>query len=231
MPDAITNAAAVEGIIAVIVDLDGTMLHTLPDFELALNLMCAELHLPPVTQAQIEVRVGKGSEHLVRSVLALSLPEAEVERQASHALARYLAHYADVNGQQSTVYPGVREGLDAMRGAGLRLACVTNKPTGLARQLLERHQLGAYFELLYGGDALPQRKPHPAPMLAVCAAFGCAPSQVLAIGDSSNDALAARAAGCRVLTVPYGYNHGESVQNIESDGIVSTLLVAAHHIL
>ena len=115
-----------------------------------------------------------------------------------------------------------------MKQGGLRLACVTNKPIAFARPLLEKTGLDAYFELVYGGDSLAKKKPDPLPMLTVCRDFALEPSQVVAIGDSSNDAEAARAAGCRSLTVPYGYNHGKPVHSIDSDGIVATLQVAAN---
>jgi phosphoglycolate phosphatase len=108
------------------------------------------------------------------------------------------------------------------------MACVTNKPIAFADPLLQRQELHHYFEVIYGGDSLPLKKPDPHPLLQVCSDFELRPDQVVAIGDSSNDAVAARAAGCRVLMVPYGYNHGESIQNVDSDGIVPTLLDAAH---
>ena len=119
------------------------------------------------------------------------------------------------------------EGLQALRSMGLRLACVTNKPIAFATPLLAQKGLAPFFELVYGGDSLPRKKPDPLPLLQVCADFDLAPSAVVAIGDSSNDAEAARAAHCHVLTVPYGYNHGRPVQDIDSDGIVNSLLDAA----
>ena len=119
----------------------------------------------------------------------------------------------------------------AMREKGLRLACVTNKPLAFALALLEKAELRDYFELVYGGDAFPRKKPDPMPLLAVCADFALEPAQVVAIGDYSNEAEAAREGGCRVFNVPYGYNHGESIQDFDSDGIVASLLVAAHIIL
>ncbi|RLM48447.1 HAD family hydrolase, partial [Halorubrum sp. Atlit-28R] len=137
-------------------------------------------------------------------------------------------HYLAINGDYTNLYPHVREGLDALQAKGLRLACVTNKPIALAMPLLEKMGLAQYFELVYGGDSLPKKKPDPYPLLKVCDDFDLPPARVVAIGDSSNDAQAARAAGCRVLTVPYGYNHGQSIQEVDSDGIVSTLLDAAH---
>jgi phosphoglycolate phosphatase len=125
------------------------------------------------------------------------------------------------------VYDGVTEGLAAMKASGLRMACVTNKPVAFARVLLDKTGLATYFEVIYGGDSLAAKKPDPLPMLTVCRDFGLEPAQVVAIGDSSNDAEAARAAGCRSLTVPYGYNHGQPVHSIATDGIVNTLFEAA----
>ncbi|GIZ53514.1 phosphoglycolate phosphatase [Noviherbaspirillum aridicola] len=217
-----------EGIRAAIVDLDGTMVDTAPDFLVAVNRMRSDLGLAPTDIGTITRFVGKGTENLMRRVLALDYDVAGVERHFEAALASYSRHYIEINGLHSSVYPGVREGLAALRAKGLRLACVTNKPYGFARPLLASTGLDGYFELVYGGDSLPKKKPDPYPLLKVCEDFGLTPAQVVAIGDSSNDALAARAAGCRVLNVPYGYNHGESIHNVDSDGIVSSLLDAAN---
>ena len=215
------------GIRAVIVDLDGTMLDTAPDFLVAVNRMRAELSLAALDIATIMSLVGKGTENLVRSVLTIDLPPDDIERQFERALASYHAHYLAFNGNGTTIYPGVLDGLMALRNKNLRLACVTNKPIAFTLPLLDKMQLRHYFDIVYGGDSLPRKKPDPYPLLQVCTDFGLSPHQVLAIGDSSNDAQAARAAGCPVLTVPYGYNHGQSVQLIDSDGIVATLLEAA----
>jgi phosphoglycolate phosphatase len=220
--------AMLNGIRAAIIDLDGTMLDTVPDFHVAINLMRGEIDLAPVTQEQVNVMVGKGSENLIRSVLALDFDADRVERHFEQAMQSYQHHYIDINGQLSTLYPGVLAGLDAMKAAGLRLACVTNKPMAFAVPLLKQKGLDGYFEVVLGGDSLPRKKPDPMPLLHVCRNFELEPHQVVAIGDSSNDAQAARAAGCPVLVVPYGYNHGSSVHTIDSDGIVSTLLEAAH---
>ncbi|MFK3739910.1 phosphoglycolate phosphatase [Massilia sp. TN1-12] len=218
------GAAAIR---AAIIDLDGTMLHTVPDFELALNGMRADYGLAPVTQAVIEPMVGKGSERLIRDVLALDYGPERIDAVFAAAMASYQRHYLAINGQKSTLYPQVLEGLAALKEQGMRLACVTNKPVAFATPLLAQKGLAPFFELVYGGDSLPRKKPDPLPLLQVCSDFGLAPAEVVAIGDSSNDAEAARAAGCFVLTVPYGYNHGKPVQTINSDGIVDSLLEAA----
>ena len=222
--------AGAAGIRAAIVDLDGTMLDTVPDFEAALNGMRADLGLAPITQAVIKPLVGKGSEKLVRDALLLDWDAARVDEVFDQALAGYQRHYLAINGDRSTLFEGVIEGLQAMREQGLRLVCVTNKPIAFTLPLLDQKGLAPYFERVFGGDSFARKKPDPMPMLGACAALDLPPSQVVAIGDSSNDAESARAAGCYVLTVPYGYNHGRPIQEINSDGIVSSLLEAAEQI-
>lgn len=219
---------ALSDIRAAIIDLDGTMVHTAPDFHIAINRMRGELGLAPLDIDTITDFVGKGTENLVRRVLGVDHGLADVELLFPHALASYQKHYLAINGDYSTMYAGVREGLDVLRAKGLRLACVTNKPIAFAEPLLEKNGLRHYFDIVYGGDSLPKKKPDPYPLLKVCEDFNLQPAQVVAIGDSSNDAQAARAAGCWVLNVPYGYNHGQPIHDVDSDGIVSTLLDAAH---
>jgi len=209
---------------AAIVDLDGTMVDTLGDFEVALNRTLADLDLPPVTRALVERTVGKGSEHLIRSVLAhqLALPEVSglthvcasrsVETLYEPAWQRYQHHYRQNNGAHSAVYPGVTEGLQGLRDAGLSLACLTNKPLAFARDLLSTKGLAGHFSHVFGGDSFERKKPDPLPLLKTCEALGSSPQQTLMVGDSSNDAQAAHAAGCPVVLVTYGYNHGQAIR-------------------
>ena len=215
---------------AAIIDLDGTMLDTAGDFQVAVNRMRDELGLTPLSQETIVNFVGKGTENLIRRVLAVDYAEDEAAGYFQQALDAYTEHYLAINGDYASLYPGVLEGLQALRAKGLRLACVTNKPLAFAVPLLQKKGLRDFFEIVYGGDSFPKKKPDPMPLLQVCQDFALAPAQVVAIGDSSNDAQAARAAGCRVLNVPYGYNHGESIHDVDSDGIVSTLVEAAQQI-
>lgn len=214
---------ALTDISAVIVDLDGTMVDTLGDFEVALNRSLAELGLPGVTRALVERTVGKGSEHLIRGVLAhqLALPEVKGAGQACPALsvdalyerawAAYQRHYLAINGQFSDVYPGVREGLQALQQRGLPMACLTNKPLAFAVDLLKAKGLDGLFGQVFGGDSFARKKPDPLPLIKTCEALGVAPERTLMVGDSSNDAQAADAAGCPVVLVTYGYNHGEPI--------------------
>jgi phosphoglycolate phosphatase len=220
---------------AAIVDLDGTMVDTLGDFAAALNLMLADLRAQgfaavDVDTTAIETMVGKGSEHLVKSVLKHALAQSEragaaIESIATYelAFARYQHHYASVSGLHSTVYPGVPAGLEILRSAGLKLACVSNKPIAFARPLLALKGLDGFFTEVFGGDSFARKKPDPMPLLKTCEALGTLPARTLMIGDSSNDAAAARAAGCPVVLVTYGYNHGEPVRAVDADGFFDTL--------
>jgi phosphoglycolate phosphatase len=205
---------------AAIIDLDGTMVDTLGDFTVALNATLAELGLPALRADAIGAMVGKGSEHLIRSALRASGGAPDLYERA---WADYQCHYEAVNGLHSRVYDGVEPGLQALQRAGLPLACVTNKPTRFAQDLLGRKRLAPYFSHVYGGDAFERRKPDPMPLLQACKALRSDPGRTLLVGDSSNDAAAARAAGCPVVLVTYGYNHGEPVRNVEADGFVDSL--------
>jgi phosphoglycolate phosphatase len=207
---------------AAIVDLDGTMVNTLGDFAEALNRMLADLQLPAIAPQAIENMVGKGSEHLIRSVLA-HVGAADVDAIYGQAWQRYEHHYLQLNGQFADVYPGVLEGLQALRARGLRLACLTNKPLSFARPLLEQKGLAPLFEQVFGGDSFELKKPDPLPLLKTCEALGTSPARTLMLGDSSNDAQAARAAGCPVVLVSYGYNHGQPVRQVDADGFVDAL--------
>ncbi|AYQ28062.1 MULTISPECIES: phosphoglycolate phosphatase [unclassified Polaromonas] len=220
---------------AAIIDLDGTMVDTLGDFAQALNLMLADLLPGDVAAARldaaaIELMVGKGSEHLVKSALKhvqahMGIAPSAINLVASYeqAYAGYQRHYAGINGRYSNVYPGVVDGLLALQQAGLKLACLTNKPVGFARELLKLKGLDGFFSIVFGGDSFERKKPDPLPLIKTCESLGTVPARTLMIGDSSNDARAARGAGCPVVLVTYGYNHGEPVRGVDSDGFVDSL--------
>ena len=216
---------------AAIIDLDGTMVDTMGDFVVAINLMLRDLGLVAVDEAVVALRVGKVSEHLVSSVLnhALALIKRSQEASkniadAKEALALYQQHYSAVNGQHAHVYPGVVDGLLALQRSGLKLACLTNKPVGFARELLRLKGLDGFFSHVFGGDSFAAKKPHPMPVLKTCEALGVIPARTLVVGDSSNDAQAARSAGCRVVLVTYGYNHGQPVASAGADATINSLL-------
>ncbi|MDR7270411.1 phosphoglycolate phosphatase [Pelomonas saccharophila] len=196
---------------ACILDLDGTLIDTLGDFVAVLGRVLADLGLAPVTRDFIEHTIGRGSEHLVRTTLAEVGGAPEL---FDRAWPLYQQHYAALNGEHAAVYPGVFEGLDALKGLGLPLAVLTNKPGAPARELLRRKGLDGYFTHVFGGDAFERKKPDPLPLLKTCEALGQPPSATWMVGDSRNDAEAARAAGCPLVLVTYGYNHGEDIRAV-----------------
>lgn len=211
---------------AVMIDLDGTLADTIPDLAEAANMMLRELGRPALGRELLRTFVGKGIPRLVERALAGSLeggvPAALMER----ALPIYERCYAEVNGKHTVVFPGVSEGLQALRAMQLPLACVTNKAERFTLALLEHLQLARCFEQVIAGDTLPQKKPDPDPLLHACRGFGIAARDMLMIGDSANDAQAARAAGCPVFCVTYGYNEGRDVRELDVDAIVTSLIEA-----
>jgi phosphoglycolate phosphatase len=205
---------------AVMIDLDGTMVDTIGDFEVALNRALADLQVPTANRTLIERSIGKGSEHLIRTVLKhqLALPEVagnvrDVEQLFKPVWERYEHHYLSINGEFSNVFPGVMEGLEQIKALGLPMACLTNKPVSFTLPLIRDKGLAPYFSKVFGGDSFERKKPDPLPLLKTCEALQSQPARTLMIGDSSNDAQAADAAGCPVVLMTYGYNHGEPIQN------------------
>ena len=214
---------------SVTLDLDGTLLDTVPDLAAAANLMLRELGLPERHDEEIRRFVGRGIPNLVqRCVTRETAPNAAFLARANEVFRR---HYALTNGQRSIPYPGVLAGLATFRRMGLPMACITNKAAAFTEPLLHMTGLADYLALAVSGDTLPEKKPHPLPLLYACEQLGVAPSHNLHIGDSKHDTFAARAAGCPVFCVPYGYNEGGDVRELDCDAIVSTLDEAATRIV
>lgn len=209
----LTPSATALDVDAVMIDLDGTMVNTLGDFAQALNRMLADLALPAIDPLAIEHMVGKGTEHLLRTVLA-HVGVADVDARYADAWQRYQQHYLQLNGQYAQLYPGVLEGVQALAASGFPLACLTNKPLAFAQPLLRAKGLEKFFQRVFGGDSFAQKKPHPLPLLETCKALGTQPARTLMVGDSSNDAQAAQAAGCPVVLMTYGFNHGQPIQAV-----------------
>jgi phosphoglycolate phosphatase len=194
------------------------------------NLLLADLGHAPLPVATIRDLVGKGMPNLIRRALAATrgvAPVAVGDAELADVLPRYQTHYAAILGRETVPYPGVVAGLERMAAMGLPLAVITNKATRFVRPHLALAGIEPFFRVVIGGDDLPLKKPHPAALLHAARALGVEPAQMLMVGDSGNDAQAARAAGCPVLIVPYGYNEGTPVQNLDADGIVDSLLAVA----
>ena len=213
---------------AVLFDLDGTLLDSIPDLAEACRRMMVELGRPPHPVDTIRTFVGKGMLNLVRRCLEAGGGADEAGFEA--AVDAFRRHYAVVNGERTEVYAGVVPALAALAGRGMAMACVTNKPAAFTGPLLERTGLAPYFAVTVSGDTLADKKPHPAPLLHACERLGVAVGEALMVGDSANDAEAARAAGMPVLLVTYGYSEGVPVDSIECDGLLSSLVEMLPHI-
>ena len=190
-------------------DLDGTLVDTAGEIAEAVNRTLADFHMAKVPQPQIEALIGAGAHELMRRLLVQIDPDNHRDRFA--VFARFEAHYAETTGTVGTVYPGAVACLEALRGDGVRLACVTNKESRHAKRVLEACGLERQFEQVIGGDTLAWKKPDARVLLHVLAAFGCKPSHAAHVGDSSTDLLAARNAGVDDWAVPWGYNAGRAV--------------------
>lgn len=204
---------------ALLFDLDGTLVDSIGDLALAANAMLDELGRPARSLDQIRRFVGKGIPKLVERCLAdATLSNADFEA----AVAVFKRHYADTNGRVSQVYPRVVDMLGALRAQGIAMACVTNKAAAFTEPLLLQTGIASFFDVVVSGDTLAVKKPHPGMLLHACAQLGVSIERTLMIGDSANDAESARAAGCPVLLMTWGYTEGVPVDTIECDGLLSS---------
>ena len=212
---------------AALIDLDGTLVNTIPDLADATNAMRTQMGLRPLPQDIIAGYVGKGTENLVKKALSTQLNQKPDHATIQQGLHLFNQHYHRVNGEKSTVYDGVITGLNLFRHHQIKMAVVTNKPSEFTLPLLQACGLHNYFEHVVCGDTCSQKKPHPMPLLHACNLLGVTPENTLLIGDSAHDTEAANAAGIDVLAVPYGYNNGQNVQNLKVSDIVSSIEAAA----
>lgn len=210
---------------AVLLDLDGTLVDTVGDIATAANMMRSALGFAPLEPATIATFVGKGIPNLVARTLKDAVGEVG-PTALKVAVANFERQYEKVFGDTSRPFPGVVDGLNAMRAKGFRLGCVTNKAEKFTSPLLERTGLAGYFEITLSGDSLAEKKPHPMPLLHAAGHFGVPPAQMLLIGDSVNDAEAARAAGSPVFIVPYGYNEGQELRGLDCDAFIDDVPMA-----
>lgn len=208
-----------------LLDLDGTLLDTAGDIATAANKMRASLGFAPLDSALIKSFVGKGIANLVSKTLKDAVGEVG-PTALKVAVANFERQYQTCFGDSSVPFPGVIDGLNALKAKGIRLGCVTNKAEQFTTPLLEKMGLSHFFELTLSGDSLPEKKPHPLPLQHAAEFFGAPSAEVLLIGDSINDAQAARAAGSPVFIVPYGYNEGQELRGLDCDAFIDDLPAA-----
>jgi phosphoglycolate phosphatase len=203
---------------ALLFDLDGTLVDSVPDLAAAANRLLAELGRPPLDRQQVAGMVGDGVAKLVERALAAS---GAGELALEPAVRRFTAFYEAAATTLTRPYPGVETVLETLSAAGARFALCTNKPEEATRVVLRGLDLARFFPVVLGGDSLPVRKPDPAPLLAALAQLGIAADAAAMIGDHRNDVLAARNAGVAAIFAGYGYGRA-SLGGLEPDAAIDS---------
>lgn len=207
----------------ILCDLDGTLVDSVPDLTFCVDAMMEQLGRAPRGEAAVRTWVGNGVEKLVSRALIGQLEGAPDAADYALAYPLFLELYAENTYTRSTLYPGVREGLDFLAAAGYPLGCVTNKAAQFTEPLLAYLGIRERFALVVSGDSLPRKKPDPLPLLYAAEQFGVAPATALMIGDSATDVAAARAAGFGIVCMSYGYNHGQDIRDSHPDAVIDAL--------
>ena len=207
----------------ILIDVDGTLVDSVPDLAYCVDEMMKQLDMPTHGESRVRNWVGNGVERLVRRALIGQLDGEPDEALYEKAYPIFLELYAKNTSQRSVLYPGVREGLDYLKAAGYKLGCVTNKASQFTIPLLK--DLGVYddFENIVCGDTLPEKKPHPLPLLHSAEVLGVKPEEAMMLGDSVSDVKAARAAGFQIICMSYGYNHGQDIRESNPDAVIDSM--------
>ena len=212
----------------VVLDLDGTLVDTVPDLSYCLDNMLRELSLPEVGEVKAREWVGNGIEVFVKRGLSNNFVTNDFDKEPEaslfeKALPIFIDNYRDNACKHSQLYAGVREGLNYLSNNNFRLGCVTNKMSQFTNTILETLGIKDAFGIVISGDTLTKKKPDPLPLLHAAEHFSVSPSMSLMVGDSLNDVQAARAAGFQVLCVSYGYNLGQDIHLANPDFVVDSL--------
>jgi phosphoglycolate phosphatase len=208
----------------ILIDVDGTLVDSVPDLAYCVDEMMDRLGRPRHGESKVRNWVGNGVERLVRRALIGRLDGEPSEADFEQAYPIFLELYKDNTSKRSELYPGIREGLDWLKSAGYRLGCVTNKAAQFTEPLLRDLGVRDAFEIVVSGDTLPKKKPDPLPLLHAAEFFGVAPDQALMVGDSVSDVKAARAAGFSIVCMSYGYNHGVDIREARPDAVIDSLV-------
>ena len=206
-------------------DLDGTLLNTIPDLAFAVDQSVQSLGFDAVSEDQVRDWVGNGADILIARAISRSIdvdPELDPEL---HSRGRDLFYrfYADCGHALSHLYPTVMDTLKALYNAGYKMAVVTNKPSIFVPEILQQHKLEELFVDVIGGEDFPKRKPDPMALNWLLDKHGLAADEMLMVGDSKNDVLAAKNASCSSFALTYGYNHGEPISDSAPDFVADEM--------
>jgi phosphoglycolate phosphatase len=215
-------------------DLDGTLVDTAAEIAEAVNLALEANTIPRRPVAEITNLIGAGARELMLRLLArclLEQPSLARTVRPDAVLASMDRYLTATTGSLAVCYPGCEASLVSLKSAGVRLACVTNKELRHAQRLLEVTDLARHFDLVIGGDSLPEKKPHASVLRHVAARLGVSLERTAHVGDSATDIAAARSAGVAAWAVPYGYNAGVPITEASPQRVFETLLQVADHVL
>lgn len=204
-------------------DLDGTLIDSVPDLAAAVARTLSELDVRVPTEHEVRNWVGNGAPVLVERALTWALQKAPEPELQERAFQAFMTHYGAAPNTLTTLYPGVNNALQTLHQEGLTLVLITNKPERFIEPLLKHFNLLAFFTLWIGGDSLAEKKPSPLPLLHAATLCNVAPSDCLMVGDSCHDINAGKAAGFTTLALPYGYNHGEPIEQSQPDLVLASL--------
>jgi len=208
----------------ILIDVDGTLVDSVPDLAYCVDEMMKAVGREPYGEEKVRDWVGNGVERLVRRALIGQLDGDPEDADFEQAYPIFLDLYAENTSKRSTLYPGVKEGLEYMKASGYKLGCVTNKAEQFTTPLLKDLGIYDYFAIVVAGDTLPVKKPDPGPLLHAADFFGVSPDHSLMLGDSISDVKAARAAGFQIVCMSYGYNHGEDIRNYDPDAVIDSMV-------
>ena len=215
-------------------DLDGTLVDTAGEIAEAANRALQSHGIARRPTAEIMLLIGAGLHELMRKLLAqcvVERPALAQTVQLGAVLKSLEEHCANTVGTIALPYAGCEESLSALQRAGLRLACVTNKEFRHAQRVLKATGLDGYFDLVIGGDSLPEKKPHASVLQHVAQALGASLTRTAHLGDSATDVAAARNAGVAAWAVPYGYNAGLPIEQANPDRVFDNLPAVARHVI
>ena len=205
-----------------LIDLDGTLVDSVPDLAWCTDQTMRALNLPERGETKVRNWVGNGVERLIKRALINQLDGEPAEALYAQAAPIFMALYAENTSKRSLLYPGVKQGLQWLKDQGIHLGCVTNKDEQFTLPILNNLGIRDYFELIVSGDTLPQKKPDHAPLLYAANYFKIEPQQALMIGDSVSDVKASRAAGFQIVCMSYGYNHGNDIRAAHPDAVIDS---------
>ncbi|WP_024850298.1 phosphoglycolate phosphatase [Hydrogenovibrio kuenenii] len=208
----------------VLIDLDGTLIDSVPDLAYCVDEMMKQLGMPVRGEEAVRDWVGNGVQRLTERALINSVEGMPDQNLMDKAYPIFLELYKENTSQRSCVYEGVVEGIEWMKAQGYRVACVTNKAEAFTVPLLKDKGLYDHFEVVVSGDTCAEKKPHPMPLLFAAEQLGVAPENALMIGDSRSDVKAARAAGFHIFCMTYGYNHGEDIRDYTPDAVMDSFM-------